>query len=212
MGSGISWKGLQPNLLQPRSDLFAAVPRCVEHLQPQTDQGIHQGDGVLSRYSKISKIDFLYVRLGIGSPSRTSSTLPYYLSFALDRQSGKVFGFILTCDIPVQRHGLILYCRMRENVASHSPWRLSFDGCAPWFPGVARIHTSDTHTIRFHRWNLNEADEAFLDFIIDLPLKYLRKIIEWGGFQPSIANTCFQERLTEYNLLAEYSKQRIGNI
>jgi hypothetical protein len=94
---------------------------------------------------------------------------------------------------------------MRENVASHSPWRLSFDGCAPWFPGVARIHTSDTHTIRFHRWNLNEADEAFVDFIIDLPLKYLRKIIEWGGFQPSIANTCFQERLTEYNLLAEYS-------
>ncbi|MCH5551638.1 hypothetical protein L6227_20445 [Pseudomonas syringae pv. syringae] len=160
----------------------------------------------MSRYNKISKIDFRYVRLGIGTPPSTSGILPHYLSFAMDRQSGKVFGFILTRNIPVQRHRLILSCRMRENVASHSPWRLSFDGCAPWFPGVARIHTSATHTQCFHRWNLNEADEAFVDFIIDLALKYLRKIIEWGYFQPSIADTYFQEKFSEHNLLAQYLK------
>lgn len=67
------------------------------------------------------------------------------------------------------------------------------------------MHTSDTQTQRFHHWKINDADQQFVDFIIDLPLKYLRKIIEWGYFQPSIADACFKEKFSEHNLLAEYS-------
>ncbi|MCV4275820.1 hypothetical protein OH710_24570 [Pseudomonas capsici] len=101
---------------------------------------------------------------------------------------------------------------MRDNVASRSPWRLSFDGCAPWFPGVARFHSSDTRDQRFDRWNLNEADETVIDFITDVPARFLRKIIEWGYFRASIADACFQEMFSEHNLLAEYSKQEIGGM
>lgn len=35
--------------------------------------------------------------------------------------------------------------------------------------------------------------------------------MEWNYFQPSVANTCFQEKFSEHNLLVECFKERKGN-
>ncbi|PHX29355.1 hypothetical protein [Pseudomonas amygdali] len=160
--------------------------------------------------SKLTKIDFYFMRLGIGTPSGASGIQPLYLTYAADRESGKISGFILTCDRPTQQHRLILCCRLHENVASPTPWRLSFDGCAPWFPGVAKIHTSDTHAKYYHNWIIDEADDAFFDFITDLPLRYFRRIIECSYFPPTIANACFEKQFSEHNLLVRYYKFTTG--
>lgn len=149
--------------------------------------------------------------LGIGTPSGTGSMHPLHLTYAASRRSGTVYGYILTRDHPLRQHRLILCCRIYEDVASPMPWRLSFNGCAPWFPGVARIHASDTHAQRYRYWRIDEADERLLDFILDMPLKHFRKIIEWGYLPANIANAYFNEKLTEYNLLLEHFKTPYKN-
>jgi hypothetical protein len=158
----------------------------------------------MKKYLNLSKIHHCYFNLGIPvTPSKGNQLGPLHVICSINSETNKIIGYIFTNSHPTLMDRFILLCKIHSNSNNIKAWNILPNGGVPWFPNFTRIF-SETHcSIQLRLWReIREGDHTLLNFLMDIPLNYMRVLIHRQYLPTYAVERYVSEKVSEYNLTA----------